>query len=247
MKNNFIVIIPARFQSSRFPGKPLVDIYSKPMIQRVFEQAEKANPKRIIIATDNDQIYSIASSFCNEVVMTKSSHQSGIERISEVIETLNINKDEIIVNLQGDEPLIPPENIIQVASNIKDTIAISTLAYPIEDQKDVSNPNIVKVIKDFNNKAIYFSRSKIPFNRDNYSNNTYLRHIGLYAYKASYINTYINYPSSILEESEKLEQLRAIYYGDKIYVDLALVEPPIGVDTQEDLENIIRIFKEKNI
>ncbi|APD89888.1 3-deoxy-manno-octulosonate cytidylyltransferase [Alteromonas mediterranea] len=244
---SFTVVIPARFGSSRFPGKPLALIDGKPMIQHVVERAKEAGAENIIVATDDERIQNVVEGFA-QVCMTSVEHQSGTERIAEVIQTQNISGDTIVVNVQGDEPFIPAENIKQVATNLANApqCQMATLSTPIVSVEDVFNPNIVKVLVNEKGESIYFSRSPIPFERDymmanpNKANTSlYNRHIGIYAYRADYVNQYVNYAPSALEQIESLEQLRAIWYGDKIHCEVAVAPPPVGIDTPEDLERLL--------
>lgn len=243
----FKVIIPARYQSSRFPGKPLADINGKPMIQHVVERALEAGAQEIVVATDDARIAKVAEAF-SQVVMTSTMHTSGTERLAEVIKKQHITNDTIIVNVQGDEPFIPAENIKQVAHNLakNPTMQMSTLCTPIESEEDVFNPNIVKVVTSNAGRALYFSRAVIPFSRNTMMQEVksanpqdYYRHIGLYAYKAQYIQRYVEYPASSIEQLESLEQLRALWYGDAIHVDIARAKPPVGIDTPEDLQALM--------
>lgn len=243
----FTVVIPARFGSSRFPGKPLADIQGKPMIQHVVERAEEAGASRIIVATDDARIASVAEGF-SQVCMTASDHQSGTERIAEVLTNEAISAQHIVVNVQGDEPFIPAENIKQVADNLAKATdcMMATLCTPIENSEDVFNPNMVKVVVNAHSEAMYFSRSAIPFERDRMMTSPnqadpslYYRHIGIYAYRAQYVQRYVSYTPSALEHIESLEQLRALWYGDKIHCDIAAEEPPVGIDTPEDLRRLL--------
>lgn len=244
--NVFTVVIPARYGSSRFPGKPLALINGKPMIEHVVERASEAGAKRVIVATDNDSITEAVSSLC-DVCMTSSHHNSGTERLAEVVCKEGLDDSEIVVNVQGDEPFIPATNIAQVADNlVLHQTDMATLGTPINSAEEVLNPNIVKAVANRLGKAMYFSRSAIPFDRDrmmknplNNDPNLYLRHIGLYAYTAGYIKKYVNYEASQLEDIESLEQLRALWYGDSIHIELAKAPPPIGIDTPEDLVHLI--------
>jgi len=242
---SFTVVIPARYQSTRLPGKPLADIGGKPMIQWVYEQALKAGAEQVVIATDDQRVESAALSFGAQVCMTSPDHESGTERLAEVVSKMKIPSDHIIVNVQGDEPLIPPSIIQQVADNLAaSTAPMATLGVEIDSEEEVFNPNAVKVVTDNEGYALYFSRATIPWDRDNFAaeNKTIqaplLRHIGIYAYRAGFINTYINWQPSTLEKIECLEQLRVLWYGEKIHVDVALESPPPGVDTPEDLEAV---------
>lgn len=243
----FSIIIPARYQSSRLPGKPLLDIGGKPMIQWVVERANACGAQHVIVATDDQRISDAVSGFGGVVCMTRSDHESGTERLGEVIESLNLPSDHIVVNVQGDEPMIPTQNISQVASLLADNpdIPMATLAVPIDDNLDIDNPNAVKVVRDVNDCALYFSRAAIPFDRDGHHRGNrdqvsqhYFRHIGIYAYRAGFIRRYLAMEPSPLEQIESLEQLRVLYHGEKIVVGIADQAPPAGVDTQADLDRI---------
>ncbi|WP_154180980.1 3-deoxy-manno-octulosonate cytidylyltransferase [Vibrio furnissii] len=244
---SFTVVIPARYQSTRLPGKPLADIAGKPMVQWVYEQAMQAGADRVIVATDDARVEQAVNAFGGTVCMTSPDHQSGTERLAEVVKRMSIEDDHIIVNVQGDEPLIPPSIIRQVANNLAASQApMATLAVEISDAEEVFNPNAVKVVTDKDGYALYFSRASIPWDRDNFANDKtivqpLMRHIGIYAYRAGFINTYIHWQPSQLEKIESLEQLRVLWYGEKIHVAVALEAPPAGVDTPEDLEAVRRI------
>ncbi len=245
---SFTVIIPARYQSTRLPGKPLADICGKTMIERVYEQAMQAGADKVIVATDDDKVANEVKRFGGEVCMTSDRHESGTERLAEVVEKMAIPDDHIVVNVQGDEPLIPPQIISQVAQNLADSDApMSTLGVEINSAEEAFNPNAVKVVADEKGYAMYFSRATIPWDRDQFANDKdslrqpLMRHIGIYAYRAGFINTYINWEPSALERIESLEQLRVLWYGEKIHVELAKVAPAAGVDTPEDLEEVRRI------
>ncbi|MBA5761719.1 3-deoxy-manno-octulosonate cytidylyltransferase [Vibrio sp. 404] len=245
---SFTVVIPARYQSTRLPGKPLADIAGKPMIQWVYEQSIQAGADNVIIATDDERVEKAAKAFGAQVCMTSPDHESGTERLAEVVKLMGIADDHIIVNVQGDEPLIPPAIIAQVADNLANSQApMATLAVEITDEAEVFNPNAVKVLTDKDGYAMYFSRATIPWDRDNFANNNtvaqpLLRHIGIYAYRAGFINTYINWQASALEKIECLEQLRVLWYGEKIHVAVAKEAPAAGVDTPEDLEAVRAIL-----
>lgn len=241
----FTVVIPARYQSSRLPGKPLADIAGKPMIQWVYEQALQAGADRVIVATDDSRIEAAVTAFGGTVCMTSADHQSGTERLAEVVKKMDIADDQIVVNVQGDEPLIPPVIIRQVADNLAGSTApMATLGVEITDEAEVFNPNAVKVVTDKDGYALYFSRASIPWDRNNFAgeekvvSQPLLRHIGIYAYRAGFINTYINWQASTLEKIESLEQLRVLWYGEKIHVAVAKEPPAAGVDTPEDLEAV---------
>lgn len=246
----FTVIIPARYASTRLPGKPLADIHGKPMVVRVMEQAIKSGASRVIIATDHPDVAAAVIAAGGEACMTNPDHQSGTERLAEVIDTYGFSDDEIIVNVQGDEPLIPPEIIRQVAQNLQGSQAnMGTLAVPIHSAQEAFNPNAVKVVMDKDGYALYFSRATIPWDRDQFAKSketigdTFLRHIGIYAYRAGFIRRYIAWDASPLEKIEMLEQLRVLWYGEKIHVAVAEKAPGAGVDTPEDLELVRQEFQ----
>lgn len=246
----FTVIIPARYASSRFPGKPLVEIHGKPMVQHVYERATEAGASSVIVATDDERIAQAVKRFGGTYCMTSANHESGTERLAEVIDIEKIPADEIVVNVQGDEPFIPAKNIQQVANNLfkYDAAQMATLAVKIEDVEEAFNPNSVKVVVDKSGYAMYFSRSTIPYDRARFLNNEnieqigdyYLRHIGIYAYRAGFIKQYIEMSPSELEQIESLEQLRVLWHGEKIHVDVAQESPPVGIDTPEDLVRLIK-------
>ena len=254
---SFIVVIPARYESTRLPAKPLADILGKTMIERVAVQALQSGAKQVIVATDDQRIVDALQSVRNiEVCLTSKEHESGTDRLAEVCQLYQFSDDEIIVNVQGDEPLIPPSVIKQVASNLftAEEASVATLSAPINDQNDAFNINAVKVVSDKNKLALYFSRATTPWNRDNFTpenqqtNNidlTHLqRHIGIYAYRVAFLKHYANLSVSPLEVIEKLEQLRVLWHGFKIHVDVAIEVPPAGVDTAEDLQRVINVLTE---
>ena len=245
IKEPFIVVIPARYDSSRLPGKPLADIGGKPMVQWVYERAQASGADRIVVATDDERIKQVVEAFGGEVCMTAKHHTSGTERLAEVVDTLGFAQDSIIVNVQGDEPMIPSVNISQVANNLSESsVSMATLAEPICSHAELANPNVVKVVTDKDGLALYFSRSVMPFDRDGDKeqlNFDYLRHIGIYAYRAGFIKQYVSWPASRLEQIESLEQLRVLWQGEKIHVASAAEPPPAGVDTAEDLEQVRRL------
>jgi len=246
---SFTVIIPARYQSTRLPGKPLADIAGKPMIEWVYQQALQAGAEKVIIATDDSRVEAAALAFGADVCMTSPLHESGTERLAEVVEKMAIPDDHIIVNVQGDEPLIPPEIITQVAENLaKSQAPMATLSVDITDEEEAFNPNAVKVVTDEQGYALYFSRATIPWDRDAFAGQDkhlpqpLQRHIGIYAYRAGFINTYINWAPSTLEKIECLEQLRVLWYGEKIHVAVAKKAPAAGVDTPEDLAAVRKLL-----
>ncbi|TNI83598.1 3-deoxy-manno-octulosonate cytidylyltransferase [Aeromonas veronii] len=242
---SFVVVIPARYASTRLPGKPLADIHGKPMVQYVVEKALQSGADRVIVATDDERVQQALQSTGVEVCMTSPDHQSGTERLAEVCRHYGFAADTIIVNVQGDEPLIPPAIIRQVADNLAAATApMATLSVPIKDAEEAFNPNAVKVVTDKDGYALYFSRASIPWDRDRFAKSHeqigdhYQRHIGIYAYRAGFIQRYVDWAPSVLEQVEALEQLRVLWYGEKIHVAQALEAPPVGVDTQADLEKV---------
>lgn len=243
----FSVIIPARFASSRFPGKPLASLQGKPMIQHVYERACQSEADRILVATDDQRIADVAAGFGAEVCMTSPDHPSGTDRLQQVVKDQGYYADDIVVNVQGDEPMIPPRIINQVAHNLmaEPEASIATLSEPIEDVASLLNPNVVKVVKDIRGMALYFSRAPIPWPRDSFNADSekaemptefnWQRHIGIYAYRVKLLNDFVKWPPAPLEETECLEQLRAMWNGARIHVAEADEQPPTGVDTPEDL------------
>ncbi len=251
VKPRFSVIIPARFGSTRLPGKPLLDICGKPMIQWVYEQACRSCASDVIIATDDERIVDVARGFDARVTLTSPDHVSGTDRLQEVVSQLALGSDEIVVNVQGDEPLIPPENINQVAALLESEpdAGIATLSETITDMQDVFNPNVVKVVANGQHEALYFSRAPIPWQRDEFKDGVsapgsgkpefpFQRHIGIYAYRVELLHRFIQWPPSPIEVAESLEQLRAMWNGVKIKVATAVIPPPPGIDTRQDLEQL---------
>ena len=250
---DFRIIIPARYESTRLPGKPLRDVAGKPMIQHVYESACRSDAKQVIIATDDARIQQAAENFGATVCMTSRQHRSGTERLAEVIESLGIADEDIIVNMQGDEPLMPTVCINQVAAALASTAqaSVATLCTSITTHHQLFDPHVVKVVCDADNMALYFSRAPIPWHRDKFSpepdslpsdNTPYLRHIGLYAYRAGYIREYVQLATSDLERAESLEQLRVLYHGGRIVCVEAHEVPGPGVDTEDDLEMVVALF-----
>ena len=242
---SFVVVIPARYASTRLPGKPLADIHGKPMVQHVVEKALQSGADRVIVATDDERVQQALQTTGVEVCMTSKDHQSGTERLAEVCRHYGFAADTIVVNVQGDEPLIPPAIIRQVADNLAAATApMATLSVPIQDAEEAFNPNAVKVVTDKDGYALYFSRASIPWDRDRFAKSReqigshYQRHIGIYAYRAGFIQRYVDWAPSQLEQIEALEQLRVLWYGEKIHVAQALEAPPVGVDTQQDLDKV---------
>jgi 3-deoxy-manno-octulosonate cytidylyltransferase (CMP-KDO synthetase) len=248
---SFTAIIPARYQSERLPGKPLLEIAGRPMIQHVYERASASEADRVIVATDNDEIVRAVTEFGGEVCLTSTQHQSGTDRLQEVVEKLSFRDDQLVVNVQGDEPLIPPQAIDQVALNLQHTdSSIATLCERIEIFDELFDPNVVKVVMDSNGLALYFTRAPVPWSRDSFGGDDrnlpgstpYFRHIGIYAYRCRVLRQFVSWPPSPLERTEKLEQLRAMWYGARIHVAPACVAIPAGVDTDEDLQRARAAF-----
>jgi len=242
----FLVVIPARLGSTRLPRKPLADIGGKPMVVRVAERAQQSNAQSVVVATDSPEIQAVCDQYRIECLLTSADHPTGTDRIAEVAQLLKLPADTLVVNVQGDEPLIPPELINQVAQTLADNAAcaISTVAVPIVDAAEITNPNVVKVVLNRANEALYFSRATIPFVRDPDSKQTitHLRHLGIYAYRADFLEAYTRLDPAPPEQAEALEQLRALWNGYRIAVHTASEAPPAGVDTAEDLERVRRIL-----
>ncbi|MEI7532585.1 MAG: 3-deoxy-manno-octulosonate cytidylyltransferase [Betaproteobacteria bacterium] len=253
MTTPFLVVIPARMASTRLPRKPLSLIGGLPMIVRVAQQAKKSAASRVIIATDSDEIVAVAHEHQLEVLLTKSSHPTGTDRLSEVAHQLGLPPDEIVVNVQGDEPFIPPEIINEVANTLANhpKSHLATAAIAISNEEEIHNPNVVKVVLNQQGCAMYFSRAVIPFTRDPQliTNDTfrYLRHIGIYAYKASFLQEFSLLLPAPPEKLEALEQLRALWYGYSIQVFISKEAPPPGVDTPEDLAHAQAIWEKLNV
>lgn len=242
----FLVVIPARLGSTRLPRKPLADIGGKPMVIRVAERAQQSHAQSVVVATDSPEIQAACDEYRIECLLTSLDHPTGTDRIAEVAQLLKLPANTLVVNVQGDEPLIPPELINQVAQSLADNpaCAISTVAVAIQDPLEISNPNVVKVVLNRAGEALYFSRSTIPFVRDPEAAIyvTYLRHLGIYAYRADFLQAYTRLEPAPPEQAEALEQLRALWNGYRIAVHTASKAPPAGVDTLEDLERVRRIL-----
>ncbi|WP_185266545.1 3-deoxy-manno-octulosonate cytidylyltransferase [Halopseudomonas xiamenensis] len=249
----FHVIIPARYASTRLPGKPLQDIAGKPMIRHVWEQAQKSGAASVTIATDDPRIVEACRGFGADALMTRADHPSGTDRLQEVVSQLGLDAEAHVVNVQGDEPMIPPALIDQVASNLRafPAASIATLAEPLQGVDTLFNPNAVKLVTDHQGFALYFSRAPMPWCRDAFAQGRpselpqdipFRRHIGLYAYKVGFLHDYVRWPASPLEIAESLEQLRALWFGCRIHVADACEMPPPGVDTPEDLERVRQLL-----
>lgn len=246
------VVIPARYGSSRFPGKPLADIAGKPMILHVIDRANESGIADVIVATDDQRIFDVVKAAGASVVMTQADHESGTDRLAEVAIHQNWADDDIVVNLQGDEPLIPPQVIRQLVNLLEDNPAgqMATLMTPIHSVQDLLNPNIVKAVAGEQSQALYFSRAPIPYPRDHFvktqdsmPNGNYYRHLGMYAYRVSALKAIPALPPTELEQLEKLEQLRPLANGIKILLGIVDQAPGHGVDTPDDLIRVNDIFR----
>lgn len=264
--SDFVVVVPARYGSNRLPGKPLLDLGGQPMVVRVWQRAGESGAARVVVATDDERIQAAVEAAGGEALMTAPDHPSGTDRLAEVARRLALADDAIVVNVQGDEPLLPAALIDQVAAQLvaDPEASISTLAEPIDDADSLFNPNVVKVVRDKRGRALYFSRAPIPWNRESWNreawdredwghesfaqgpaplaSDAWLRHIGLYAYRAGFLAEYVTWRPSPLEQLEQLEQLRALHHGHHIQVALAAEAHPAGIDTAEDLERIRRLI-----
>ena len=246
----FIVIIPARLASTRLPNKPLADLGGKPMVVRVAQRAIQSGAARIIVATDHEAIRAACASHGVEVCMTRADHPSGTDRIAEVARALHLPDDAVVVNLQGDEPLIDPALLAAAAGCIGPGVPMATCAHPLREAADAFNPNVVKVVLDKAGRALYFSRATIPWHRDGFAQApgtlpggyVPLRHIGLYAYNNAFLQQYPGLAVSPLEAIEALEQLRVLWHGYPIAVHVTASEPAAGVDTPADLARVQAYF-----
>lgn len=244
----FKVVIPARYASTRLPGKPLVDIAGKPMVIRVAEQAAKSQADEVVIATDFEKIIQVAQSYQVNAVMTRIDHVSGTDRIAETAQAMGWHDDVIVVNVQGDEPLIDPALINEVALTLAHNhqAVMATACHPIHDESTFLNPNVVKVVMDVHGNALYFSRAPIPYPRDEVhkQNIKAHRHIGIYAYRVGFLKQYAQLSATELEKIESLEQLRVLHHGFKIAVSVTENAPASGVDTQADLDYVRSVINE---
>jgi 3-deoxy-manno-octulosonate cytidylyltransferase (CMP-KDO synthetase) len=243
----FLVVIPARLGSTRLPRKPLADIGGKPMVIRVAERAQQSLAHSVVVATDSPEIQAACNEHRIECLLTSADHPTGTDRLAEVAQILKLPANALVVNVQGDEPLIPPELINQVAQTLADNAqcAISTIAVPISDPTEIDNPNVVKVVLNRTGEALYFSRAPIPFVRDEQiaPKPMHLRHLGIYAYRAEFLQAYTRLEPAPPEQAEALEQLRALWNGYRIAVHIASKAPPAGVDTPEDLERVRKLLE----
>lgn len=248
----FKVVIPARYASSRLPGKPLVDIAGKPMVIRVVEKAQASGAEDVVVATDHAEVEQVVRDYGYRVAMTRQDHTSGTDRIAEVARQMAWPDDAIVVNVQGDEPLIPPRLIKEVALNLAlhDEASMATACHAIHDKPTMFNPNVVKVIIDAKGHALYFSRAPIPYARDAFAEAgdvpvamPVYRHIGIYAYRTAFLKAYADLEPALVERFEALEQLRALWHGHKISVAVTEHAPAAGVDTKADLEHVRALVK----
>ncbi len=254
---NYKIVIPSRFGSSRLPGKPLKAINGKPMVWHVYQRALETNigAENIVVATDHQGIFDVCTEFGIQVVMTSADHESGTDRLAEVAELMGWSNNEMIVNLQGDEPLIPPSLIEFTAKTLSDSplAGMATLGCPISDESDIHDANCVKLVADHSGRAMYFSRAAIPFARDGFevqsmlntdagSQSPWLRHIGMYAYRVAALKQIAAMPMAVIEGLEKLEQLRALWNGVHIQVAAIDSAPGHGIDTPADLERVREIM-----
>lgn len=251
----FTVVIPARYASTRLPAKPLLDIGGKPMVVRVAEQAVASGAEEVVVATDHIDIFNAVEQSGFKAVMTRADHVSGTDRIAEVAAHFKWADDVLVVNVQGDEPLIDPKLIKQVAAdlNAHTQASIATVCHAIHDKETMLNPNVVKVVMDAQGYAMYFSRAPIPYARDAFAQSQDLpdgmpvyRHVGVYAYRASFLHAYANLTPALVEQYEALEQLRAMWHGHKISVSIADEAPAAGVDTDHDLELVRKIVADQS-
>ncbi len=249
---SYHVIIPARYGSERFPGKPLADLNGKTMIQRVYERAVTSAASSVTVATDDNRIEAEVNRFGGAVVMTRADHPSGTDRLHEAAQILGLASDDVVVNVQGDEPLIPMQAINLVASLIKPSVRMATLCEKIENISDVLDPNIVKVVRGEGNQALYFSRAPVPWDRQHFSSTpselpqagTWWRHLGIYAYNVSLLDDFVSWPEGSLEKTERLEQLRVMEKGVSIHIEESPVPIPPGIDTPDDLVKALKYIED---
>lgn len=251
----FTVLIPARYGASRLPGKPLRELAGKPMIQHVYERAHESGAVRVVVATDDARIREACEKFGAQVCMTATDHLSGTDRLADAARQLQLGDEDIVVNLQGDEPLMPPQLVAAVARNLHErrNVDMATLCVPIIRADELFNPNMVKVVRDAQDMALYFSRAPIPWQRDAFAaqphqlpaSPVYYRHLGLYAYRAGFLQQFVRWPPTPPERAESLEQLRALWNGKRIHVALAEYSLPPGVDTSEDLEVVAHVLESR--
>lgn len=248
----FKVVIPARYASTRLPGKPLLDIAGKPMVIHVVERAVSSGAEQVVVATDHQEISNVVNQYGYQAVMTRQDHLSGTDRVAEVVHQYGWSDDVAVINVQGDEPLIPLRLIQEVAVSLAEhpQAAMATACHPIHDKASMFNPNVVKVVMDQAGYAMYFSRAPIPYARDAFATDMEVpsdmqvyKHVGIYAYYAGFLKSYAKLSPSMLEQYESLEQLRVLSHGYKISVAITQHTPAAGVDTQADLESVRSLIK----
>ena len=251
--NGFQVLIPARYASSRLPGKVLLPLAGRPLIEHVHRAARRSGASGVYVATDDARVLEVCERFGARVVLTAADHLTGTDRVAEAVAQLGLGEDEIVVNLQADEPLTPPECLAMVAEDLRRYrgAAIATVCTPIRSAADLHNPNVVKVVMDRDGYALYFSRAPIPWNREEFVNNPgglpaggHYRHLGIYAYRVGYLKALAALPSAPAEVAEKLEQLRALYHGAKIHVSVVPEPIPPGVDAADDLARVEKLLQD---
>jgi 3-deoxy-manno-octulosonate cytidylyltransferase (CMP-KDO synthetase) len=244
----FHVLIPARYRSERLPGKALIEIAGKPMVCHVYDRALMSGAATVTVATDDERIAEAVKANGGKACMTSAAHPSGTDRLHEAARILGLQDEDVVINVQGDEPLIPPEAIDQLANNLVESGApMATLCEPIEDFADVADPNVVKVVMDQSGRAIYFSRAPIPFDRDQSGRaEGCYRHLGIYAYRVSMLADFVSWAPAPIEQAEKLEQLRVLWHGLDIHVGVSPVAIPPGIDTEQDLERARAIMEQSN-
>jgi 3-deoxy-manno-octulosonate cytidylyltransferase (CMP-KDO synthetase) len=243
---SFTVLIPARLSSTRLPNKPLADIHGAPMVVRVAQRASRAGAARVVVACDHESIAAACAAHGVRSVLTRADHASGSDRLAEACDKLGLGDDEIVVNVQGDEPLIQPQMIRDVTRLLIDqpSASMGTCAHAIHSETEKANPNIVKVVLNAKSEAMYFSRSLVPFNRDGVAlSSPVLRHVGIYSYRVGFLRQFPTLAQAPVEVSEALEQLRALWHGHKIAVHVSSAQPAPGVDTPEDLELVRQLWK----
>lgn len=248
----FHVIIPARYESKRLPKKVLLDIAGKPMLQHVYDNSVASGAESVVIATDDERVAETAEKFGAKVCMTSSEHQSGTERLSEAVDALDYDEDEIVVCVQGDEPLLPANMIRALAEDLDnhDNVKVTSICEPIKNSAELFDPNAVKVVLNRRNYAMYFSRAPIPWEIDTFDDKksvqisgNHFRHVGIYAYRADFLKDYMEWSTSPLESMESLEQLRILWNGGRIHMMISSKEIPRGVDTEGDLERVRALIK----
>ncbi|MCG6940069.1 MAG: 3-deoxy-manno-octulosonate cytidylyltransferase [Thiohalocapsa sp.] len=255
MQNSFRIVIPARHGASRLPGKPLLDIAGKTLIARVWEQAQASAAGEVVVATDDERVLAHCREIGADAVLTAARHQSGTDRIAEVAAVRGWAPESVIVNLQGDEPCMPPSLIDQLADALlrDSALQMATVATPITEAKTLFDPHVVKVVTAADGAALYFSRAPVPWHRDEFlgdraklpKGTTFLRHIGLYAYRVGFLERFVAWPPAPLETAESLEQLRVLWHGERISVEIAQAPPGPGVDTEDDVRAVLAWLRAK--